>query len=135
MESLPLGLIGPSSISLIHFLDIIANLIYSMLPATQLCTQKCSIGHFLAEINYILEAYCSDKQDNHKLLKSGTANYITNKYKIFKGIVHPKIKISHYYSPSCRSKLVRPPFIFGTQIKIFLMQSESFPTLHGQQQN
>ncbi len=29
------------------------------------------------------------------------------------------------YSPSCRSKLVRPSFIFGTQIKIFLMNSES----------
>ncbi len=29
------------------------------------------------------------------------------------------------YSPSCRSKPVRPSFIFGTQIKIFLMKSES----------
>lgn len=36
MESLPLGLIGPSSISLIHFLDIIAYLIYSMLSESQL---------------------------------------------------------------------------------------------------
>ncbi len=29
------------------------------------------------------------------------------------------------YSPSCCSKPIRPPFIFGTQIKIFLMESES----------
>ncbi len=27
------------------------------------------------------------------------------------------------YSPSCRSKPVRPSFIFRTQIKIFLMES------------
>ncbi len=33
------------------------------------------------------------------------------------------------YSLSCRSKPVRPPFIFGAQIKIFLMKSESFLTL------
>ncbi len=32
-------------------------------------------------------------------------------------------------SPSCCSKLVRPSFIFRTQIKIFLMQSESSLTL------
>jgi len=28
------------------------------------------------------------------------------------------------YSPSCRSKPVRPSFIFGTQIKIFLIKSD-----------
>ncbi len=39
------------------------------------------------------------------------------------------------YSPSCRSKPLRSPFIFGTQIKIFLMKSESFLTLHRQQWN
>ncbi len=33
------------------------------------------------------------------------------------------------YSPSYRSKPLRPLFIFGTQIKIFLMKSESFLTL------
>ncbi len=38
----------------------------------------------------------------------------------FKGIVHPKMKIVINYSPSCRSKPVRPSFIFRTQIKIFL---------------
>ncbi len=37
------------------------------------------------------------------------------------------------YSPSCRSKPVRLSIIFGTQIKIFLMKSESFLTLHRQQ--
>jgi len=37
------------------------------------------------------------------------------------------------YSPSCRSKPVRPLFIFGTQIKTFLMKSESSLTLHRQQ--
>ncbi len=46
----------------------------------------------------------------------------------FKGVVHPKIVIN--YSPSCHSKLVRPSFIFGTQIKIFLMKSERFLSLH-----
>ncbi len=30
------------------------------------------------------------------------------------------------YSPSCRSKYIRPSFIFRTQIKIFLMKSERF---------
>ncbi len=39
------------------------------------------------------------------------------------------------YSPSCCSKPVRPSFIFGTQIKIFLMKYESFLTLHRQQGN
>ncbi len=47
-----------------------------------------------------------------------------------KGIVHP---IMINYSPSCHSKPVRSLFIFGTQIKIFLMKSESFLTLHRQQ--
>ncbi len=37
------------------------------------------------------------------------------------------------YTPSFRSKPVRPSFIFGTQIKIFLMKSESFLILHRQQ--
>ncbi len=36
------------------------------------------------------------------------------------------------YSPSCRSKPVRPSFIFGTQMKIFLIQSENFLILHRQ---
>ncbi len=35
------------------------------------------------------------------------------------------------YSPLCRS--IRPSFIFGTQIKIFLMKSKSFLTLHRRQ--
>ncbi len=39
-----------------------------------------------------------------------------------KRLVHLKMKIM---SPSCRSKPVRPSFIFGTQIKMFLMKSES----------
>ncbi len=39
------------------------------------------------------------------------------------------------YSPSCRLKPVRPSFIFRTQIKIFLMKSERFLTLHRQQHN
>uniref|UniRef100_A0A672M767 Solute carrier family 25 member 29 n=1 Tax=Sinocyclocheilus grahami TaxID=75366 RepID=A0A672M767_SINGR len=36
------------------------------------------------------------------------------------------------YSPSCRSKPVRPLFIFRTQIKIFVMNSKSSLTLHRQ---
>ncbi len=47
----------------------------------------------------------------------------------FKGTVHPKMKMVINYSPSCRSKPVRPSFIFATQ-KIFLMTYESFLTLH-----
>ncbi len=39
------------------------------------------------------------------------------------------------YSPSCRSKPIKPLFIFRTQIKIFMMKSESFLTLHRQQRN
>ncbi len=39
------------------------------------------------------------------------------------------------YSPSCCSKPVRPSFVFGTQIKIFLMKSESFLTLYRQQRS
>ncbi len=34
-----------------------------------------------------------------------------------------------------KGKPIRPSFIFGTQIKIFLMKSESFLTLHRQQGN
>ncbi len=52
-----------------------------------------------------------------------------------KGLVHPKMKIVINYSPSCRSKPVRPSFIFGTQIKMFFMKSESYQTLHRQQCN
>ncbi len=40
------------------------------------------------------------------------------------------MKIVINYLPSRRSKPVRPSFIFETQIKIFLMKSESFLTLH-----
>ncbi len=51
-----------------------------------------------------------------------------------KGLVHPKKKNSPInYSSSCRSKPVRPSFIFGTQIKIFLMESDSSLTLHERQ--
>ncbi len=39
------------------------------------------------------------------------------------------------YPLSCCSKPVRPSFIFWTQIKIFLMKSESFLTLHRQQRS
>jgi len=46
-----------------------------------------------------------------------------------KGIVHPKMKIlSVFCSLSCCSNPVRPLFIFGTQIKIFLIKSESWIT-------
>ncbi len=46
------------------------------------------------------------------------------------GTVHPNMNIISVinYSPSCRSKPVRPSFIYGTQY--FLMKSESFLTLH-----
>ncbi len=39
------------------------------------------------------------------------------------------------YSPSCCSKPVRPSFIFGRQIKMFLIKSENYLTLHSQQRN
>ncbi len=42
------------------------------------------------------------------------------------GLVHPKNEHSVInYSPSCRTKPMRPSFIFRTQIKIFLIKSES----------
>jgi len=44
----------------------------------------------------------------------------------------PKNEISVInYSPSCRSTPIRPSFIFGTQIKIFLIKSDGSvrPTL------
>uniref|UniRef100_A0A8C1UPK0 Rho GTPase activating protein 4b n=1 Tax=Cyprinus carpio TaxID=7962 RepID=A0A8C1UPK0_CYPCA len=48
----------------------------------------------------------------------------------FKKQIPTKMKIlSLITQPSCRSKPVRPSFIFRTQIKIFLMKSESFLTL------
>ncbi len=54
----------------------------------------------------------------------------------FKGIVHPKNENSVInYSPSCRSRHVRPSFIFRTQFKMFLMKSQSYLTLHRQQRN
>ncbi len=37
------------------------------------------------------------------------------------------------YSPSCRSKPLRPSFLFRTQIRIVLIKSECFLTLHRQQ--
>ncbi len=50
----------------------------------------------------------------------------------FTHIVHPKNENSVInYSPSCRSKPVRPLFIFRSQIKIFPMKSESSLT-HGE---
>ncbi len=58
------------------------------------------------------------------------------KIKIFH--FHPKMKILSlitYTSHSCHFKPIRPSFIFWTQIKIFLMKSESFLTLHRQQHN
>ncbi len=39
------------------------------------------------------------------------------------------------YSPLCRSNPIRPSFIFITQIKIFVMKSESFLTIHRKQCN
>uniref|UniRef100_A0A671L2J1 Collagen, type XXVIII, alpha 1b n=1 Tax=Sinocyclocheilus anshuiensis TaxID=1608454 RepID=A0A671L2J1_9TELE len=46
----------------------------------------------------------------------------------FKGIIHPKNENSVItYSPSCCSIPIRPSLIFRTQIKIFLMKSESPP--------
>ncbi len=53
-----------------------------------------------------------------------------------------KAGVSFYYfnenaaiNYSCHFKPIRPSFIFWTQIKIFLMKSESFLTLHRQQHN
>ncbi len=49
---------------------------------------------------------------------------------IFKGIDHRKMQIGINCSPSSRLKHVRPSFIFGPQLTIFLIKSESFLTLH-----
>ncbi len=51
-----------------------------------------------------------------------------------KGLVHPKMKIlSLITHPHVVPKPLDTPFIFGTQIKIFLMESERFLILHRQQ--
>ncbi len=53
---------------------------------------------------------------------------------IIKGIVLPKNENSVInYSPSCRSKPVRPSLIYRTQIKIFFKKSKICLTLHRQQ--
>ncbi len=66
------------------------------------------------------------------LLKRGKWKYIEYTYRDSS----PKNENSVInYSPSCRSKPVRPSFIFGTQIKIFLIKSKSSLTLHRQQHN
>ncbi len=49
------------------------------------------------------------------------------------GIVHPKMKIMSLITEP--HVIPRPLFIFWTQIKIFLMKSKSFLTLHRQQCN
>ncbi len=54
---------------------------------------------------------------------------------ILKGLFPKNENYVINYSPSCPSKPVRPSFIFRTQIKIFLMKSKSFLTLHRQQWN
>ncbi len=54
----------------------------------------------------------------------------------FKGIVSPQNENSVInYSPSRRSKPLTPSFIFRTQMKLFLMKSESSQTLHRQKHN
>ncbi len=63
--------------------------------------------------------------------------YVFNRgLKHLKGIIHPKKYISVInYSSSCNFKPIRPKFIFETKIKIFLLKSECFLTLHRPQQN
>jgi len=60
---------------------------------------------------------------------AGLVNVIKKKKK-FKGIVPPKMKIlsliTHPHVPNCEKLLL----IFGTQMKIFSMKSESFLSLH-----
>ncbi len=52
------------------------------------------------------------------------------------GIVHSKRKSLSLITLALMSfQTVRPLFIFGTEIKIFLMKSESSQTLHRQQRN
>ncbi len=53
----------------------------------------------------------------------------------FKGLVHLKIKILSVITHPNVVPNLWPSFIFGTQIKIFLMKSESYQTLHRQQHN
>ncbi len=71
-----------------------------------------------------------------KLLFNDSSFLLYTVDQIIKGLVHPQNE--NYvinYSPSCRSKPVRPSFIFRTQIKIFMMKCESFLTLHRPQHN
>jgi len=61
-------------------------------------------------------------------------NIDTEQYLFFvKALVYTKNENSVIkYSPSCHSKPIRLSFIFETQMKIFLMKSESFLFLHWQ---
>uniref|UniRef100_A0A8C1QX09 Uncharacterized protein n=1 Tax=Cyprinus carpio TaxID=7962 RepID=A0A8C1QX09_CYPCA len=58
--------------------------------------------------------------------------YFVSTIVIIKGLIHPKMKI---LSLITHPHVIPNPFIYGTQIKIFLMESESSLTLHRQQHN
>jgi len=60
--------------------------------------------------------------DNNVHYGFGYQMAILSNSALFKGLVHPKMKI---LSPLCCSNPIRLSFIFRTQIKIFLMKSES----------
>ncbi len=60
----------------------------------------------------------------------GRGCYSSVKKKCLKGIVTQKWKLCHLLLTLMLFQTVRPSFVFGTQIKIFLMKSESFLTLN-----
>ncbi len=66
----------------------------------------------------------------------GEASFWNKKYIIQSSwIFHPKWKFSDYFLPLLWFQTRKTLFIFGKQIKIFLTKSESFLTLHRQQNN
>ncbi len=101
------------------------------------CSQRALSCTKLANF-WVYNLWVGSKEWNKDKNKHESSNnsHPCRKYQLsimpIKGIVHLK-KIVINYSPSYHSKLVRPLFIFRTQIKIFLMKSESFLTLHRQQ--
>ncbi len=94
--------------------------------AEEWASEKSSVWCGRKDILHLKRNSCQEKKGPIAAVVSGVANPSPSPaltaLNIFKGIIHPKITQI-------------PSFIFGTQIKIFLMKSESFLTLHRPQCN
>ncbi len=86
---------------------------------------------------YIMPFKCCWLRDASGDIKTTwtTTNLQFSKGDDIKGLVHPKWKFCQLLLTLMSFRTVRPSFIFGIQMKIFLMKSESFLTIHRQQSN